>query len=47
MPMPALGRYRRTKPRQSVRVLRRHWTARDGVRLGDRSDGFLRAVLEP
>ncbi|WP_381796598.1 Lrp/AsnC family transcriptional regulator [Streptomyces niveus] len=30
-----------------VRVLRRHWTARDGVRLGDRSDGFLRSVLEP
>ncbi|RYJ31976.1 transcriptional regulator, AsnC family [Streptomyces sp. L-9-10] len=25
-----------------VRVLRRHWTARDGVRLGDRVDGFLR-----
>ncbi|MFJ2216733.1 Lrp/AsnC ligand binding domain-containing protein [Streptomyces sp. NPDC101062] len=25
-----------------VRVLRRHWTARDGVRLGSRVDGFLR-----
>ncbi|MFD5316805.1 Lrp/AsnC family transcriptional regulator [Streptomyces sp. NPDC127098] len=25
-----------------VRVLRRHWTARDGVRLGPRLDGFLR-----
>ncbi|MGW2512655.1 winged helix-turn-helix transcriptional regulator [Streptomyces scopuliridis] len=24
-----------------VRVLRRHWRARDGVRLGDRVDGFL------
>ncbi|CAL9423056.1 Lrp/AsnC family transcriptional regulator [Streptomyces albus] len=30
-----------------VRVLRRHWTAREGVRLGERADGFLSPLRFP